>query len=77
VKNAGDEIKAWAQRWKAAGQALEAVKRRELQALDESRYLETMDGLLQWACDHAQERLTSGLVEQQRVFSRIRRRLNQ
>lgn len=66
------QTKAWVENWKRAGQALDAIRAEELQALDRTNYLEQIDGMLQWAVEHAEPRLTSGLVEQQRIFATLR-----
>ena len=58
--------------WKRAGSALEEVKRRELRAYDYDKNQAVLDEMLQWACDHRRIRLTSGLVEQQRMFMKLR-----
>ena len=62
----------WVDTWKRAGPALEAVKRRELRFYDYDINRALMDDMLQWACDHRRIRLTSGLVEQQRIFMKMR-----
>ena len=62
----------WVDTWKRAGPALEAVKQRELRAYDYDKNQAILDEMLQWACDHRRDRLTSGLVEQQRMFMKLR-----
>ena len=54
---------AWMRGWKAAGPALERVRRRELRNLDGRRTL----GLLTGSADYR-----AGLVEQQRWFMKAR-----
>jgi len=66
------KIQMWVDTWKRAGPALEAVKRRELRLYDYDKNRALMDDMLQWACDHRRIRLTSGLVEQQRIFMKMR-----
>ena len=72
MKNAAEQLRTWVDCWKQAGPALENLRRQELLGLDGSNYLALWDGPLQWACEHATERLSSGLVEQQRLFARLR-----
>lgn len=65
-------MEKWVDAWKRAGSALEEVKRRELRAYDYDKNQALLDEMLQWACDHRRIRLTSGLVEQQRMFMKLR-----
>ena len=58
--------------WKRAGVALKAVKRHELRAYDNAKNRSVVDGMLQWAFEHREMRLDSGLVEQQRIFMRLK-----
>ena len=66
------QLKTWVTTWQQAGVALEEVRRNELRALDENPDGPAIDALLQWALEHAAETTTSGLVEQQRFFKRLR-----
>lgn len=70
-----DELtRRWVETWRRAGPALEAIQLRELRELsDEQRALQ-IDDLLRIACQFATPRLTSGLVEQQRLFQKLRPR---
>jgi len=72
MENSAEQTTARIKNWWRADKALDKVKRQELQSLNQTNYLELIDGMLQWAVDHAEVRLTSGLVEQQRIFSRLR-----
>ena len=60
-------------RWKSAGAALEAVRREELRRLTDAEALKIIDDLLDLLrflpppCNE-----TSGLVQQQRIFARLR-----
>jgi hypothetical protein len=69
------QTKQWVDTWRRAGSALDEVKRRELRSYDYEANREVIDEMLDWACDHATPRTTSGLVEQQRVFMKIREAL--
>lgn len=67
--------RAWARGWQSAGQALESVRRAELRALTRERALSAMDQLLSLGAQaslSAERRGSSGLVEQQRLFSPLR-----
>jgi hypothetical protein len=67
--------RAWARGWQNTGRALEAVRQAELRALTAEKALVATDRLLSLADPaslSAKRRRTSGLVEQQRLFSRFR-----
>jgi hypothetical protein len=67
--------KAWARTWQEAGKALEAIRRAGLRALTPEKALRATDNLLSLGAGtpvSAERRRTSGLVEQQRLFSRLR-----
>jgi len=68
------QTKKWIETWKHAGVALKEIKRRELQNFDYEKNQATIDEMLQWAFDHRKVRLTSGLVEQQRCFMKMKNR---
>lgn len=72
VMETDDQLRQWVATWQKAGPALEAVRRSELRALADNRDLSNLDDLLQWALAHAQETTYSGLIEQQRIFKRLR-----
>ena len=67
--------KAWARTWQATGGALAQIRRAELRALTPEKALLATDNLLCLAAGmtlSAKRRGASGLVEQQRLFSRLR-----
>ncbi|MBI5416202.1 MAG: hypothetical protein HZA29_05245, partial [Candidatus Omnitrophica bacterium] len=66
-------MKKWLEGWRNAAEALKEIKRRELRAYDYPGNKAVIDGMLQWACDHRQTRLGSGLVEQQRFFLKMKK----
>jgi len=70
IKN--KQTKKWVKTWQRAGAALDEIKRRELRAYDYDKNRKIIDEMLQWAQDHRKIRLTSGLVEQQRLFMKIK-----
>jgi hypothetical protein len=66
----------WAEQWREAGAALDAVRRRELRELTPERALAAMDALLSMGATTplpAARVAFSGLVEQQALFLRLRR----
>ncbi len=70
------KIRLWIDTWKKAGAALEEIRQHELQSPDYARQLELIDNMLQFACENRKPRLTSGLVEQQRWFMKMREKLD-
>jgi hypothetical protein len=67
--------KAWARTWQSTGEELERIRRAELRALTPERALAATDRLLSLGAGlplSPRRRATSGLVEQQRFFGRLR-----
>ena len=71
------QTEKWVKTWQRAGEALEEIKQQELRSYDYHKNLKVIDEMLQWAHEHRKIRLTSGLVEQQRLFMEIRDREKQ
>jgi hypothetical protein len=67
-----EQIQRWVDTWQQAGEALKKIKRQELQQYDYIKNRPLIDRMLQWAYEHRTERLTSGLVEQQQWFMKLR-----
>lgn len=66
------DLKRWAQTWRSAGQALEALRRRELREMtDEQAKVAALDLLNMPMPEGLPARRGSGLVDQQRLFSRL------
>jgi hypothetical protein len=67
------DLKRWAENWASAGQALEALRRGELQAMTDDDVRRAIADLFSgpMPADLA-PRTTSGLVEQQRLFAKLR-----
>jgi len=66
------ELKRWAETWERAGRELDALRRRELQAMtDEQAKAAALDLLTMPLPEDLPPRDNSGLVEQQRRFSRL------
>ena len=67
VKN--QEIKKWVRSWQKAALSLKGLKKNELRAPDYyEKNRKMLDEMLQYACDNANVRSFSGLVEQQRFL---------
>ena len=68
------DLKRWAQTWASAGDVLDALRRSELAAMTDDDVRRAIAGL--FTDSHMPDlppRTTSGLVEQQRLFSRLRK----
>ena len=69
-----DTIERWVATWDSAGKALETLRRGQLQAMSDDDVRRAVADLFEgthWL--KLRPRITSGLVEQQRLFSRLRR----
>ena len=67
-----ENTQQWIESWKRASVALKAVKRHELRTYDYAKNQTVVDGMLQWAFENRALRLNSGLVEQQRLFMKMK-----
>ena len=67
-----ENARQWIESWKRASVALKAVERRELRTYDLAKNQVVVDGMLQWAFENRELRLNSGLVEQQRLFMKMK-----
>jgi hypothetical protein len=65
--------KRWVQTWKNAGEAMEALRRKELRELDSYKTIALLCGPADYTREPFAPKPTSGLVEQQRLFSKLRR----
>jgi hypothetical protein len=72
--NGNDAAIRWMQAWRSAGPALERVRRDELRTLDGHRALELLTGPADYRREPRMARPSSGLIEQQRLFMKARRR---
>lgn len=67
------ELKRWAETWKRAGPELERIRREELARMtDEQAKAAALDLLSIPLPEDLPPRRESGLVEQQRLFSKLR-----
>ena len=67
-----DGLRQWAARWLKAGPALERVQARELAAVDVPKAILLLEDAFLSALRHSPPRLSSGLVQQQRWFARLK-----
>ena len=77
AKTGKKDIEKWIETWKLAGSELKQVKCQELRMYDSSKNQSIVDEMLQWAVDHQKVRLTSGLVEQQHFFTKMKEKQKQ
>ena len=67
-----EQLRAWVQNWIELGPILEAIRRRELEAMTEAQVREAALDLLTIPIPaDLPPRIESGLVEQQRWFSKL------
>jgi hypothetical protein len=71
-----DGKKEYVEHWKRVGPILERFEHEELRKSSYEDKWELIDGLLQLGFDlpNAKDPMTSGMVEQQRLFAKARRR---
>jgi hypothetical protein len=68
------EMEKWVKTWQTANISLKEIKKKELRAPDYyEKNLKILDEMLQYACENAKVRLSSGLMEQQHFFMKINR----
>jgi len=72
------EIEKWLETWERAGSALDRVKLNELRAGDYyHRNQKLLNEMLQYAFEHRQPRSTSGLIEQQKIFMKLKQQMDE
>ncbi len=64
-------LRQWAERWQRAGRELEEIRRREIESVDTQEAVRQIFGSGE-PLDPGPRRTTSGLVEQQAWFARLR-----
>lgn len=70
--SSAEDLKKWVQAWQRAGPELLAVKRQALRSLDTAASLAQLSGHFAHALRTAAPTRISGLVEQQRIFMKLR-----
>lgn len=65
------DMRAFVERWRVAGARLAELRREELSNVEIASVIESLNGAFQATLD-GPVRTTSGLIEQQAIFSRIR-----
>jgi hypothetical protein len=68
-----ETIRRWVHTWREAGPELEAIRRQEIRRLDTLKVLAGLEGAFQQALRQMPPRPSSGMVEMQDWFARLRR----
>ena len=64
------DLRAFVERWRVAGPRIEELRREELRNIEVAQVIESLNGAFE-ATLSGPVRTSSGLVEQQAIFSRI------
>jgi hypothetical protein len=72
-RNIPDEMKRWVETWKKASPELAAIRRRELREIDTQQALINLADAFESCRLHFTPAPTSGLVEQQAWFKKLRK----
>ncbi len=65
-------VRQWVRNWEAAGVMLEQARAKAIRETDTATAIEQLSDAFESARLHWQPPTTSGLVEQQRLFARLR-----
>ena len=68
-----EAMRRWVETWKQAGPDLEAILRKEIEKIDVQKELAALEGAFNHAVRNVRPEPTSGLVEMQDWFSKLRR----
>ncbi|MCB0317132.1 MAG: hypothetical protein KDD56_00140 [Bdellovibrionales bacterium] len=66
-----DNEKKWIKAWKSAGPALDEIRKKELKSTVTGQAIEALSDAYEWSLRSYKEKATSGLVEQQKIFSKV------
>jgi hypothetical protein len=66
-------VRRWVATWEEAGPALEAIRRREIAEADNLEVLASLESVFNYALRNIPPRESSGLVEMQKWFAKLRR----
>jgi len=66
-------IRRWVETWREAGPQLEAIRRREIREADTREVLASLEGAFNHATRSMPPRESSGMVEIQAWFAKLRR----
>jgi len=68
-----EAIRRWVETWKRAGPELEAIRRKEIEKIDSLESLAALEDAFNYALGTLPPRQSSGLVEMQEWFAKLRR----
>lgn len=68
------QLKEWVAAWKRAGPELERMRFEDVRRTNTAEAIQQLSGAFEWAMRQYGTRPSSGLVEQQAIFSRMRNR---
>lgn len=68
------DIRRWVETWKRAGPELEAIRREEIRTADNVKALAALEDAFNHATRTMPPRETSGMVEMQKYFAKLRDR---
>jgi hypothetical protein len=66
-------LRQWVETWRRAGAELEEIRRREIEEMDTREAIRPIFGSAELFFRHLEAPTTSGLVEQQAWFAKLRR----
>jgi hypothetical protein len=64
--------KQWGEHWQRVGSILEQINAEELRAMDAQEAIQKILPMCDWCFENSEPRTTSGLVEQQRYFAKMK-----
>lgn len=64
----------WVRTWQAAGPLLAEIERRELEQMTDEEWRQAVEDVLSIVPEDAEVPITSGLVEQQKWFTKLRQK---
>jgi hypothetical protein len=68
-----EKMRLWVETWKRAGPELEAIRRREIREADNIKVLASLEGAFNHATRTLPPRPSSGMVEMQAWFAKLRK----
>lgn len=67
-----EQLRQFVEMWKTTGPELEKIRRREIREVDLFQCMANLDDVFAAALSQSKPRLSSGLVEQQALFQKLR-----
>jgi hypothetical protein len=68
-----DKIRRWVQIWQQAGPEIEAIRVREIREADNLKVIASLESAFNHATRSMPPRASSGMVEMQAIFAKLRR----